>query len=170
VRGEKKDKRKPDVLTEEEINRIIEAAGNTRDKTFIALGYEAGLRIGELASLRWKNVTFNEWGAKIKVHCKTGERVIPIVMAASFLKKWLIEHPDYDLRNNEVTPNSLVFCQINGKNAGKSMSYQMYAKILKKAAIKAGVRKRVYPHILRHSRATVLANHLTEQQMNIYFG
>ena len=40
------------------------------------------------------------------------------------------------------------------------MSYQMFAKVIKKATAKAGIKKRVYPHILRHTRATVLANYL----------
>lgn len=170
VRGERKDKRKPDVLTEEEISRMIEAAINPRDQTIIAVGYEAGLRIGELATLTWGNVTWTEWGARIKVHGKTGERVIPIVMAASYLKKWMIDHPYYDLRTNTIDPDALVFVRFNGKGAGKPLTYNMYSKIIKQAARKAGIKKRVYPHILRHSRATVLANKLTEHQMNIYFG
>jgi len=170
LRGEKKDKRKPDVLTEKEISKMIEAAENVRDKAIIALGYEAGLRIGELASIRWKNVVWTDWAAKIKVHGKTGERVIPVVMAASYLRQWMVDHPAYDIRTGEIDPNALVFVRINGKDAGKPMSYQMFAKVIKKAAERAGIKKRVYPHILRHSRATVLANYLTEQQMNIFFG
>ena len=170
LRGEKKDKRKPDVLTEEEVSRMIEAAVNERDRAIIAVGYEAGLRIGELASLTWGNVIWTEWGAKIKVHGKTGERVIPIVMAASYLKEWMIVHPAYDVKSGEIDPNALVFVRTSGKDAGKPMSYQMFAKVIKKAAAKEGIKKRVYPHILRHTRATVLANHLTEQQMNVFFG
>ena len=170
LRGSKKDDRKPDVLTEDEIGRMIEAADNIRDKAIIALGYEAGLRIGELASIRWKNVVWTDWAAKIKVHGKTGERVIPVVMAASYLRQWMVDHPAYDIRTGEIDPNALVFVRINGKDAGKPMSYQMFAKVIKKAAERAGIKKRVYPHILRHSRATVLANYLTEQQMNIFFG
>jgi len=96
--------------------------------------------------------------------------VIPIVMAASYLRKWLIDHPYYDLRTSSVDPEVLVFVRFNGKDAGKPLTYNMYAKIVKKAAKKAGIKKRVYPHILRHSRATVLANKLTEHQMNVYFG
>jgi len=170
LRGEKKDKRKPDVLTEEEVSRMIEAAVNERDRAIIAVGYEAGLRIGELASLTWGNVIWTEWGAKIKVHGKTSERVIPIVMAASYLKEWMIVHPAYDVKSGEIDPNALVFVRTSGKDAGKPMSYQMFAKVIKKAAAKAGIKKRVYPNILRHTRATVLANNLTEQQMNIFFG
>jgi len=46
--GDKKDNRKPETLTEDEIIAMIEAAEHPRDKAFIAVGYEAGLRIGEL--------------------------------------------------------------------------------------------------------------------------
>ncbi len=50
------------------------------------------------------------------------------------------------------------------------MEYQTFRKIIKRAAEKAGINKRVFPYILRHSRATVLANHLTEALMCEYFG
>ncbi len=42
--------------------------------------------------------------------------------------------------------------------------------MLKKLAKKAGLNKRVNPHLFRHSRATLLANKLTEAQMKEYFG
>ena len=41
---------------------------------------------------------------------------------------------------------------------------------MKKITRKAGIKKRVYPHLFRHSRATHLASHLTEAQMKQYFG
>jgi site-specific recombinase XerD/ribosomal protein S27AE len=164
LRGERKDERKPDILTEEEILRMIDAAEHPRDKAIIAVGYEAGLRIGELASLRIKNVTWNVNGAKIKVHGKSGERLIPIITAAPYLRRWIDLHLDRD------NPNAYVFCSISQRSFGQPMEYQSFKKIIKKAAEKAGIKKRVYPHILRHSRATVLANYLTEQQMNLYFG
>jgi len=170
LRGGKKDKRQPDILTEEEIERMIEAALNERDKAIIAVGYEAGLRIGELASLRWKNVLWTDEGARIKVSGKTGERTILIVASASYLRSWMTAHPAYDPERGKVDPEALVFVRINGKDRGKPMSYRMFAKALKKAAERAEIRKRVYPHILRHSRATVLANFLTEAQMCKYFG
>jgi len=42
--------------------------------------------------------------------------------------------------------------------------------MLKTAARKAGINKRVHPHLLRHTRATHLAKVLTEDQMRVYFG
>jgi hypothetical protein len=41
---------------------------------------------------------------------------------------------------------------------------------LNKIAKKAGINKRIHPHLFRHSRATYMANFLTEAQMNAYFG
>lgn len=164
LRGEKKDERKPDILTEDEILKLIEVTNHPRDKALIAVGYEAGLRIGELASLQIKHIMWNVNGAKVKVHGKTGERVIPIVMAAPYLRRWLDHHP---LRDD---PEAYVFIGIGSKNYGRPMTYQAFAKVIKQAAKKVGIKKRIYPHILRHSRATVLANYLTEAQMNIFFG
>ena len=68
-----------EILTEDEVIRMIKAADHPRNKAIIALLYEGGLRIGELASLKIKNVQFDENGASIKVHGKTGERRVRIV-------------------------------------------------------------------------------------------
>ena len=43
-------------------------------------------------------------------------------------------------------------------------------KVIKESFKGAGINKRVYPHLFRHSRATIMASHLTEFQMNQYFG
>ena len=43
-------------------------------------------------------------------------------------------------------------------------------KMVKEVAAKAGIQKRVYPHLFRHSRASYYANKLTEQQLKAFFG
>jgi len=164
LKGQRKSNKKPDVFTEEEIMKIIEAAVHPRDKALIAVGYEAGLRVGELASLRIKDIMWTNHGAKIRVSGKTGERQIPIVMAAPYLRRWLDHHPLKD------DPNAFVFVGIGSKNHGKLLTYHMISKIIKLATKRAGIKKRVYPHVLRHSRATILANYLTEAQMCEFFG
>ena len=50
------------------------------------------------------------------------------------------------------------------------MKYGYTRELLKKIAREAGVKKRIHPHLFRHSRATDLASHLTEAQMNQHFG
>jgi|UniRef100_A0AAT9JH98 site-specific recombinase XerD len=165
----KKDSKIPEVIREEDILKLIEVADNMRDKAMIAVCYEAGLRVGELAGLRIRDIEFftnstGEMRAKIKVTGKTGERVIPIVMSVPYLKRWLDEHPFRD------DPNAYVFCSLARINYGGMISYQkLYEKFIELGK-KAGLKIRLHPHTLRHSRATVLANHLTEAQMCEFFG
>jgi integrase/recombinase XerD len=50
------------------------------------------------------------------------------------------------------------------------MQYGTIRMRLNKLAKKAGINKKIHPHLFRHSRATYMANYLTEAQMNMYFG
>ncbi|MFQ6051922.1 MAG: tyrosine-type recombinase/integrase, partial [Candidatus Hydrothermarchaeota archaeon] len=65
----KKDRQKlpEDLLTEEEVKKLIESAENIRDKTMISVLYEGGLRIGELLDTKIKHVSFDRHGASILV-------------------------------------------------------------------------------------------------------
>jgi len=157
----------PEVLTEEEVFRMVEAAVNERDKAMIAVWYEAGLRVAELATLRIRDIIWQngeEVKAKIKVRGKTGERVIPLIVSAPYLKRWLESHPFKD------DPDAIVFCSFAKSNFGGMIDYQPLLRKIKQIAKKAGIKKKVHPHILRHTRASVLANYLTEAQMCQYFG
>ena len=67
-----KDKKLPeDMLTEEEIIKMINAAPNTRDKAMIGLLWDIGSRIGEVGALKIKHIKFNEYGAVILINGKT---------------------------------------------------------------------------------------------------
>jgi len=168
VRGERKDNRLPQVLTEEEIMKMVEVAKHPRDKALIAVGYEGGFRIGELANIRIKDVEFRvvngHLKAKVRVYGKTGERKIPLVMSAPLLKAWIEAHP------LSSDPEAFVFCSISNRKLGEPLEYKALSKIIKSLAKKAGIKKRVHPHILRHSRATVLAKYLPEAVLCEYFG
>jgi len=163
LKGNKK-KLPGEILTKAEVRKIIEAADHPRNQALIAILYEGGLRIGELASLRVKSVEFDEWGAAIRVSGKTGERRVRVVSSASLVAKWLEMHPRRE--DNEAT--LLVNLSTNYKKEG--ITYQSIYQSLKRIARKAGIKKKVTPHLFRHSRATHLAKDLTEAQMNEYFG
>ena len=53
---------------------------------------------------------------------------------------------------------------------GTPAEYRSFYVTIRKMALKAGIRKRVFPHLFRHSRATFLASRMTEAQMKEYFG
>jgi hypothetical protein len=123
--------------------------------------YESGGRIGEVGSMRIKDVEFMKDYAAVRLVGKTGTRRVPIVAAVPYLQLWLEHHPD---KNN---PNAPLWPKFSD---GKPMTYPALAKVLKVAAERAGLKKRISPHKLRHARATFLATKLTEAQMNAIFG
>ena len=153
-----------EILTKVEVRKMIEAADHPRNKVIIALLYEGGLRIGELASLRIKNVEFDEYGAVLKVNGKTGERMVRVVGSASLISQWLQMHPG---RDDKEAP---LWVNLSSNYKKEGITYQGIRQNLKRIAEKAGVRKNITPHIFRHSRATHLAKSLTEAEMNVYFG
>lgn len=149
-----------DMLSEEDIKKLLNFADNPRDKAFISIIYESGCRIGEMLFLRIKHVKFDKYGAQLLVDGKTGFRRVRIIASVPFLMEWLNKHPKKEEPESPlwITRN---YTQIN---------YAAIRKRLKVIAKKAGIKKRMNPHNFRHSRATYLANHLTEAQMKEFFG
>jgi len=153
-----------DLLTEDEVMKLVEACSNPRDKAFIITLYESGARIGEVGSMRIRDVSFEESYARLMLKGKTGSRRVIVVAAAPYLQAWIQNHP---LKND---PDAPLWVNMGTVNRFKAMSYPALAKVLKVAAERAGLSEKVHPHKLRHSRATFLASKLTEAQMNQVFG
>lgn len=152
------------LVTEEEVKQIAEQAINARDKAFILVLYESGCRIGEILSLTIGNVTFDEYGSILMVNGKTGQRRVRIIASTPMLAQWIDNHP---LRNHLDAP---LWINLGAKNRFQPILYGAAISLLKEIAAKAGIKKRIYPHLFRHSRATHLANHLTESQLKQHFG
>ena len=153
-----------DILTKAEVKRMIEAANHPRDKVIIALLYEGGLRVGELGSLKIKNVHFDEYGAVLKVRGKTGERMVRVVGSASLIAQWLQMHP----RRDDMEAPLWVNLSTNYRKEG--ITYHSIWHNLRRIAEKAGIKKNITCHLFRHSRATHLAKSLTEAEMDVFFG
>lgn len=152
-----------DMLSQDEIDKLITATHNLRDAAFIALLYESGARRGELIELQTKHIVFDEYGAVITLpKGKTGPRRIRVVFSASYLHNWLNHYP---LPTN---PNNYLWISL--KDPSKLAGYTTLRDMLQRTAKKAGITKPVNMHNFRHSRATHLANDLTEQQLKIYLG
>lgn len=157
-----KDKILPNcLLTEDEIKKLVEAADNPRDRAFIMTLYETGGRVGEVGSLRIRDIEFRQEYASVVLKGKTGSRRVPVVASVPYLLTWLNHHP---LAKEPDAPFWIKFSD------GKAMTYPALAKVIRSAAERARLKKRVHPHALRHSRATFLASKLTEAQMNAVFG
>jgi site-specific recombinase XerD/ribosomal protein L40E len=153
-----------ELLSFEEVLQMVDAADHVRDKAFILTLYESGCRIGELLCLQIKHVGFDNYDAVLLVNGKTGQRRVRVIQSAPKLNQWIENHP---LKNDVDAP---LWTTIGTNRRYKVWNYGTVKEVLKKIARKAGIKKRVYPHLFRHSRATHLANHLTEAQMKQYFG
>ncbi len=153
-----------EVLSEDEVKRMIDAAENLRDKAMIAVLYESGARRGEFMNLRIRDVVSDDYGAVIKVKGKTGERRIRLVSSVPYLLRYIDVHPYKD------DLNAPLWVKIGHPGKGEPITYNTFSAQLKKIAKKAGIKKRVHMHLFRHSRATILANYLTEAQMCEFFG
>lgn len=158
-----------ELLTQEEVQKIVDTCDNSRDKALVSLMYDSGCRIGEILGLKLKHVTFDKYGAVMMVDGKTGQRRVRVISSASLLAAHIETHP---FKNN---PESYLWLtKFNRKGENKTgwnpIIYKGVSVMLKNLCKKAGMTKRVYPHLFRHSRATNLANKLTEAQMKEHFG
>ncbi len=150
-----------DILTEEEVKKLIESGYSTRDRALISALYESGCRIGEFIKIRIRDVEFDDFGIKLSVAGKTGSRKIRIVASVPYLQEWISRHP----LNKDF--NAFVWIT---ESKNEMMGYASLRKVLQVLARRAGINKRVNPHNFRHSRATHLANYLTDAQMKEFFG
>jgi len=153
-----------DLFTEEDIKKLIETAEHPRDKALVAVLWESGCRVGEIGTLKLKNVAMDKYGMILHVFGKTGSRSIRIIFATPYLSTWLNNHPLKNDRENSLWVN------IGNVNHHQPVQYANIRKVLQDLFRKAGISKKANPHMFRHSRATFLANYLTEFQMNQYFG
>jgi integrase/recombinase XerD len=135
IKAPKVDKRLPKFITYDELNKLLENAENYRDKLIIKFLFYTGVRVSELVKIKKNDIIFEE--GFVKVYGKGGkERIVPIP------KELLNELKDY-------------INKINTENIFPLSSRQV-ERIIKNVAKKAGINKKVTPHVLRHSLATTL--------------
>ena len=154
----------PEFLTAQEVQKMIEAADSLRDKAMLAVGFEAGLRAAELLSMNTGDVSFDDLGAKIRVRGKTGERIVRLISSAPILASYMESHPFRNEPDKPLWPSHAT------NRRSQRLSYISWDRIIKKVAEKAGIKKRVHNHMLRHGSATEAAKYLTEQEMKVKYG
>lgn len=151
----------PEVLTVEEIDRIIstvdmEKKEGQRNRAILETLYSCGLRVSELCNLKISDLYFEE--GFIKVEGKgSKQRLVPISpRAIKEIKYWFA---DRNLGKIKKGYEDYVFLARWGNNISRIMVFHM----IKELAEKAGITKNISPHTFRHSFAT----HLLEGGANL---
>lgn len=143
-----------DLISIEELNRLMNAPSgedlkSLRDRAMLELLFSTGLRVSELCALdRDIDLTRDELSVRGK-----GDKIRVVFLsddAKAFVKKYLEKRKDMD---------DALFIQL-GKNAPKEGSLRLTTRSVERTvkfyAIKAGITKKVTPHVIRHSFATDL--------------
>lgn len=138
LKSPKMPKRIPKYLTEDEIEQLINAMNSFRDKTVVVFLYTTGLRISEMYALNKDDM---DWQTKtVKVLGKGNkERIVPFNERA---KNMLLEY--IATRDDD---NPALFVEKNNLRLSK----RSIQKSVKSAGIRAGIKKPVTPHKMRHS-------------------
>lgn len=148
-------RRLPDVLSVEEIDRMIQVIDlsskeGQRNKAIIETLYGCGLRVSELTNLTLSNLYFNDGFIRV-IGKGDKERLVPIGSVAQHQLTLYIQH-HRTLLSIKKGDEDIVFLNRLGKRLTRFMIYA----IIKKLAEAAGIRKNISPHTLRHSFATHL--------------
>ena len=158
----KKPKHLPNCLSEEEIDRLLEAPdmespSGIRDRAMLETMYASGLRVSELINLKRGQVNLTK--GIITVFGKGAkERKVPIAeYAIDFIRKYVNE-----VRNKSEHKNS-EYLFLN--RSGDKLSRIYFFKQVRKYAELAGIEMTISPHTLRHSFATHLLNHGAQLRM-----
>lgn len=145
----------PTTLLVEEVDKIIQAVDLTkkyalRDQAILSLLYASGIRVTELVDLKLKNLMMDD--GLIRVFGKgRKERIVPIgKIALSFLTLYLKELRPSNSRKGKS--QGILFLNHRG---GKLTRMSIW-NILHENTLRAGITKKVSPHVLRHSFATHL--------------
>ncbi len=146
----------PETLTYVEVDQLLASPDSStllgmRDRAMLELLYATGLRVSELIGLRLADINL-EVGYLVTLGKGSKERLVPMGDAArEKIGEYLAASRGQLLKSklsDILFPNRF----------GDSMSRQGFFKIIKKYALRAGIRKTISPHTLRHS----FASHLLE--------
>lgn len=140
----KRPKTLPEVLCGEEVAGLLVCVSNIKHRTFLLTLYAAGLRLSEAASLTIADIDSARMQLRIAAGKGAKERLVPLSprLLAELREYWKRERP----------PTYL----FPGKATDVPLSAATIQKVCRQAVLKAGLKKRVTPHTLRHSYATGL--------------
>jgi len=154
----KKSKNLPEILSVDEINRIIETVDRTvkvgiRDAAVLETLYATGMRVSELTNLKPDRLYF-EIGFIRVIGKGSKERLVPVgEFAQSSIEHYLeISRPEFLNKKNPHKAENRIFLN----QRGGPLTRMSIWNIVNKYAEKANIKKNVYPHIFRHSFATHL--------------
>ena len=151
IKRPKREKAIPVVLSKEEVRNLFESIENKKTRLMLSMIYACGFRVSELVNLKLADLDFDEDIGHVRMGKGRKDRIFNIPQS---LKKQLEKQAVLQLENKK----EYIFSGQKGKMGTRNLQ-----KLLKNAAEKAGIKKDIHVHTLRHSFAT----HLLENNVDI---
>jgi integrase/recombinase XerD len=137
-------KKLPIVLSIDEIQAMFTACANTKHKVILALLYSCGLRVSELINLKWQHIDRSRMIINVLQAKGKKDRQVPLPKhIIPLLEKYYNEYKSVDY-------------VLNGQSGLAQYSDRSVGEVVKQLAEKAGIKKRVYTHLIRHCSFTHL--------------
>jgi hypothetical protein len=134
---------------DEHVQPMLDECYNERDRAAISLQWDAGLRSGELKSLKVGDIADHDHGLQVTVEGKQGRRTVTLVPSVPYVSQWLDSHPT-------GAKDDPLWCGLRAPH--DSLSDRCFLDMFKNAAERAGVERPVTPTNFRKSSATYLAS------------
>jgi len=149
----RKDYQLPIILTKPQISAMISVTPNIKHKSIMAVLYSGGLRIDELINLKMEDIDSERM--MIRIDRGKGNKSRDTLLAVKTLELLRAYY-----RDHYPKPTHYVF---ESWKPGQRYSSSSVQNIVKRAAAKAGIKKKVFPHSFRHAFAT----HMLEDGANL---
>ncbi len=144
------EKKLPIVLSQDEIQAMFDVCENKKHKALLCILYSAGLRAGELVNLKWSHIDRSRKVINIiQAKGKKDRQVMLTDQVIKALEEYWLEYKSVEY----------VF---NGQ-FGPKYSKTSILQVVKKLALKAGIKKDVWTHLIRHCTFT----HMIEEKTDI---
>lgn len=150
IKYPRSEKKLPIVLSQDEVQKMFDVCDNIKHRIILALLYSCGLRVSELINLKWSNIDRSRM--IINIISAKGKKDRQAMLAQSLIP--LLEKYYLEYKSKEYVLNGQSSLQYTARSVGE---------VIKKLALKAGINKRVYTHLMRHNCFT----HMVENGVDI---
>lgn len=163
-----------DILTPEEIKKLIDTPLDINDRALIEIMIATGGRRSEICYLKYGGITIEKGIVWLKVNGKTGKRRIPLVYnennpSALSLDNFLLFYRSHKYKEQPEKP-FFYSRSYTKKHRGGFMTPATITYKVEKFAEQSGIKRKITPHLLRHTCASYDGYHLSEQLLKLKFG
>ncbi len=150
----RREKHLPEVITNEEVNSIIETIENIKHKLIISLLYSSGLRVSEVVNLKVKDISLTDLTLRVRDGKGKKDRI-------TIFSEKLFERIAEFIKNKEASD----YLFTSKQKIGEKLSVRTVQQVFQRALSVSNIKKEVSCHDLRHSFAT----HLLESGVNLQY-